>query len=58
MQYSTNKRVNKAVEQLIDRIEEMNPYAPQPGGTIASVIETIRMGFGDEEARGVRITVH
>jgi hypothetical protein len=58
VQYSTNPRVNAFVARLIDRIDELNPYAQERCGTIAGVIEVIRFGFGDEEADAVRITVH
>ena len=58
-QYSTNPRVNAAVARLIEHLDEVSPYDPQQRcGTIERVIDVIRYGFGDEEARGVRITVH
>ena len=57
--YSSTRRVNEAVERLIARLDEPNPYDPQRRpGTIAGILDVVRLAFGDREARRVKINVH
>lgn len=48
--------VDETVAKLAASMEE-NPYTGRPP-TVQDIVDVVRMAYGDDEARMVRITVH